>query len=282
MTLRSHRVISAFRYGEVEYTPYASFVPPSQTVADELIAAGCLSAPRGRLSEHLKADQALAPQSIASSNKTGAYFAIGDYAKAMWKISAAAMADAATVVAQVMVAEDAAATGATALTGAAATITGNVAVKRALLTGNTIVDEDTVVTVNGVVFSCEDTTPDAEAGEFASGANDTAACVNLAAVINSLCPELLATPSTSTVILDVRDPGTGTITIADAHATIVPSTLEAEAYVEVDHGQVEVGDFTHMALKLTTDDTIVVGAELIRIGNRDDGETQYMAAGTVL
>lgn len=237
----------------------------------------------GKIIEQVKADLALLPKSVATSNETGAYFSMKEYGKALFVFAAAAIAATKTVVAQVMKAADGVGTGATALTGATATITANTAVKKALLTGNTIADEDTVVTINGVVFSCEDTSPDIDAGEFASGANDTAACVELAAAINHLLPDIKATPSTSTVILELREPGTGSITIEDAHSTIVPSTLEAEGYVEVDASQLGDG-FSHVALKLTTDATIVVSGQVIRSGAGGGQPTPvpFVAAAKVL
>lgn len=221
----------------------------------------------GKLSDALKVDLAVLPKSVASGPETGAYFNLKDAGrKALFWFKAATMAATKTVVAQVMKAKDGVATGATALTGATATITANTNVKKALLTANTIADGDSVVTVNGTVFTCEDTTPDIDAGEFASGADDDAACVNLAAAINHLLGDtLVATASTSpaVVTLEVKEPGDATITVEDAHSTIVLSTLEAEGYVEIDAS--DLGDeYTHAALKLTTDATIVVAGVLIR------------------
>jgi hypothetical protein len=247
----------------------------------------------GKISEHIKVDVGVEPVSLASTNDTGAYHSMMGWKRACFVFAAAAMAATKTVVAQVMKATDGIATGATALTSAAATITACVKATKALLTGNTIADEDTVVTVSvlkdgasvsSVIYSCEDTDPDIDAGEFGSGANDTAACVELAAAINHLQGDYLkATASTTTVILAVKEPGEYTISLSDAHATIVPSTLEAIGYVEVDAAQLGAG-YTHVALKLTTDATIVVGATLVRegLGGGRSATTQQVAAGTVL
>lgn len=244
----------------------------------------------GHISEHVKNDVGILPKSLASTSETGAYFSLADYTKALFTYFAAAMANGDTVVAQVMEAKDAAGTDAQALTGATATITATTKATKALLTGNTIADGTTVVTVtavdedgntDAVTYTCQDTNPDQSAGEFASGANDTEACANLANAINALQGDrLLATASSDTVILTSKEPGKHTITLSDAHSTIVPSVLEAQGFVEVDHMDLSDG-YSHVALKLTTDATIVVGAACTRTGGRF-GHKQAVAASKVL
>jgi len=247
----------------------------------------------GKLSEHIKIDSALNPISLATTNATGGYHGMKGWKRALFKMNAAAIADTVTAIAQVMEATDAAATGAQVLTGAAATITGSLRATRALLTGNTIVDGTTTVTVtahkrNGddesAVFICEDTTPDIDAGEFASGANDTAAMVELAAAINHLLGDwILATPSTTTCILTAAEPGEVVISLTACDATIVPSTLEAIAIVEIDAAQLSAG-YSHVALRATTGGTIVVAGELTREEATGGGavDEQVAACWTVL
>lgn len=247
----------------------------------------------GKITEKVKGDVALLPISLATTNDTGPYFPMKGYKRAAFWFSAAAMADTETVIAQIFEAKTAVGGSAAALTSAAATITSPVGAAEALLTASTIVDEDSVVTVTATrkdgttsvqIYSCEDTTPDQSAGEFASGANDTAACVNLAATINALQgDDVLATASTTTVILSAAQPGNVKITISAAHATIVPSILEAVGYVEVDAAQM-TALFTHLALKVTTSATIVVAGHLERMGEAGGNEQpgQLVAAAKVL
>lgn len=246
-----------------------------------------------KLSEHVKIDSALAPVSLATTNATGGYHRLQRWKRALFKFNAAAIADTVTVVAQVMEAKTAAAGAAQALTSALATITGSLLATKALLTGNTIVDATTTCTVtatkrdgttSAATFICEDTTPDIDAGEFASGANDTAACVELAAAINHLLGDyILATASGGTVILTALEPGEVVISLTLCDSTIVPSTLEAIGYVEVDAAQL-TALFTHVALKVTTGGTIVCAAELIRegAGGGQAVGTQVVAAAKVL
>jgi hypothetical protein len=248
---------------------------------------------QGKITEHVKVDVGVEPISLATTNDTGGYHPMSGYKKAIFVFTAAAMAKTKTVVAQIMEATNAAAGSAAALASAAATITANTLVTKALLTANTIVDATSTVTLTATMpdgttsvqlYVCEDTTPDIDAGEFASGANDTAACVELAAVINNMQGDyILATASGATVILTAAQPGDAVITITLEDSTIVASTLEAIGYVEIDAAQL-TATFTHIALKLTTDATIVVGATLLRAsksrGKANPG--QMVAAGTVL
>lgn len=228
-----------------------------------------------KLNEMLKVDLAVDPQSLASSNDTGAYHSLAGYKRALFYFNAAAIADGQTVVAQIMEAQDNIGTGAAALTGATATITSPAKLTKGLFTASTIVDTDHVVvqifdetgtSVSSQTYTAEDTTPDATAGEFATGADDDAAMVNLAVVVNSLQGTYLqAVAGTSICTLNVREPGKYTMTLTGHTTTVVASALEAAGYVEVDAAQLSSG-FSHVACKLTTDATIVVGATLLREG----------------
>jgi hypothetical protein len=193
-----------------------------------------------------------------------------------------------------MEAKDGIGTSAQALTSAAATVTANTKMTKGLYTANTVVDTNTVTitvydesgtAVSTQVYLCEDTTPDATAGEFASGANDAAAMVNFAAVINGLQGDYLQAVAGSgpdVVTLNVKEPGKYTVTMTTI-ATLIASGLEAAGYVEVDAAQLS-STYTHVALKLTTTDTIVVGGTLVREGltRGNNRAGQAVAAGTVL
>lgn len=231
-----------------------------------------------KINEQAKVDVGLAPVSLATTNATGEYHSMSGYKRALFYFTGAVMAATKTIVAQVMEAKDGIATSAQALTSAAATITANVKSTVGLITANTIADSATVVTVtiynlagtlvSTQIYTCEDSTPVAANGEFASGANDAAACVNLAAVINALQGDYLyavagATPDV--VTLYIREPGSYTVSSVSADGTAVISTLKACGYVEIDASQL-TALYTHVAIKLTTSATIVVGATLVREG----------------
>src|SRR5688572_19725654 len=108
-----------------------------------------MSASSGKVIDQIQRDLAVLPKSLASTSETGAFFSMAGFGKAVFQFYAATIAATKTVVAQVRKAKSAAGASAADLTGATATITANTAVKKALLTANTIADEDSVVTING-------------------------------------------------------------------------------------------------------------------------------------
>lgn len=221
-----------------------------------------------KISDKVKLDTALSPRSLASTNATGQYHPMKDYERAAFVFSAKDMADAKTVVAQVYQATDAEGTSAKVITNAAATITCPAGVTSATVTATAVTDGD-VITINDQVFTCEDTDPDIDEGQFDSGADDTAAMANLATAINHLLPDLYATSSLGVLTVKARERGEATVTIADATGTMVPAALEAIGYIEIEPSFLDLdGGFTHVALKLTTNATIVVAADLLRQGGR--------------
>jgi propanediol dehydratase small subunit len=73
-----------------------------------------------------------------------------------------------------------------------------------------------------------------------------------------------------------------TITIADAAATITPATTQAQAYVEVDAGSLDLANgFEYLAVKVTTTATTVVGVALIRGDGRFE-PVQAVGAGAII
>lgn len=230
-----------------------------------------------KLEEQVKVDVGVTPTSLASTSKTGAFYAMAQWARALFVVEVAAVADTKTIVAQVRQATDGDGTDPKDITNAAVTITSPTKASEVTVTATTIIDED-LITINGTVFTCEDTTPDAALGQFDSGATDTDAIANLAAVVNSLLPKVKATASTNVLTLRARAPGEQTITITDAESTMVPAVVKALAYIEVEHRFLDHNNgFDHVAIKLTTDATIVAGATLVRGHGRFSPE-QFVAA----
>jgi len=231
-----------------------------------------------KIVNHSKFDTAVAPESVATSNTTGDYFNLEKYQRACFFFSSAAMAKGDTVVAQILKATDGEGAGSASLSGAAATITALANAKKVLMTANTIVDATTTfvltvkdksgATVSTQTYICEDTAPDSTLGQFASGADDDAAIDNLKAVVNSQQGDyVVASSSGDPLTISVKEPGEHSLTITGDEATLVPSNLEAEGYVEI--AAEDLGDgFTHAALDLTTDATILVGGTLERKGSR--------------
>ncbi|MDK1019553.1 MAG: hypothetical protein QGD89_09160 [Actinomycetota bacterium] len=230
-----------------------------------------------KLEEQVKVDVGVTPTSLATTNKTGAFYAMANWARALFVVEAAAIADGQTVVAQVLQAKDGDGGSEKVITNAAATITSPTKATEVTVTATTVVDGN-LITVNGQIFTCDDSSPDSALGQFDSGANDTDAMANLAVVVNLLLPKVKATSASTVLTLRARDPGEETISISDETGTMVPAVIKALAYIEVEHRFLDHDNgFDHVAIKLTTDDTIVAGATLIRGNGRFD-PTQYVAA----
>lgn len=228
----------------------------------------------GKMNNYTKIDVGIPPQSVASSAVTGAYYNMQDYRKILFTGNAGAVADGQTVVFQAMQATDGEGSDAKVITNVSATITSPVNVASAKVVGATVVAGN-VITINGTTFTGSDT-PTAADGEFDTSGTSNAAMTDLATVVNSLLPDLVASTTDDTMTLTVKDPGETTITITDETNTFTPSTLSAVAYVEVDESALDDG-FTHVALKGTTDATIVIGASAER-GGASYTPTQHVAA----
>lgn len=235
-----------------------------------------------KIAQSIKTDIAQEPVSLASTVAVGEFYSGADFRKHAYHVIAGAMAAAETVVAQVRKATDALGTGPADLALAVATITGNTNVQEILLNFGTIIDTD-AVTINGQLYTAEDTTPVAASGEFATGADDDAAMVNLAAVIALLQPELLLVPTGSggTGTLTSKEPGEQTVTAVAADATIVVTTVKAGAIIEFDSNDLEAGSASHHAIELTTVGTIIAGAVLER-GQGTYNPTQKLADETLI
>lgn len=228
-----------------------------------------------KLNEKLKVDVGLEPISLATTAGTGDYYSLDGYKRALFYVITAAMAATKTVIVQVMEATSNIGAGAQALTSAVATITANTLATKGLFTPSTIVTTDTCVIaiydesgtlVSTQTYLAQDTTPVAADGEFDTGSTDTTAMTNLAVVANLLQGDYIyAVQSGATMIVHVREPGKYTMTLTGHTTTVVASTLEAACYVEVDVMQL-TATYTHVAVRATTDDTIIVGGTLLREG----------------
>jgi hypothetical protein len=233
-----------------------------------------------RISDKIKIDVGVTPTSIVSTNLTGAYYAMDNYRKALFVILGAVMAASKTIVAQVYQATDALGTGAKVLTKGIATITANSKAKSVLLTTRSCVATDSII-INGLTFTGDTSTVLATRHWKADG-NDAADATALCACINDATygvPGVLATLATDTVVLTAIEPGDAYITIGTiVGGTITPSTLRADAFIEVDATDLDTANgFDHVALNLAVAAaTVVAGATLIR-GNARYSPTQYVA-----
>lgn len=225
-----------------------------------------------------KLDQAIEPISLATTSATSEYYPAAKYRQFGFLFGAAAMAATKTVVAQILQATDAAGTGSKNVTSATCTITANTNVKSGTLTLASVVAAETVV-INGITFTAHATTTTVANREFHVGVSDTADAAELVTCINDATygvPGVTASSALGVVTLVATTPGEIVMTLTgDTHITA--ATLAAVAYIEIDSCLLDTNNgFEYAAIKLTTDDTILCNADLIRESPRYT-PTQYLA-----
>lgn len=235
-----------------------------------------------RISDVLKIDQALTPQSLNGAG-TGQYFMMNTYRRALFTVNVGAMAAAATAAMQAMQAKDSSGTDAKVITGLTATITANTKVSSAKLLSGDVHVAGEVYTINGLAFTAAAADVPTER-TYAVGASATTSTANLAAKINHATlgvPGVLATADTGTLTLTAIEPGEIDITIsASVSAVGVPSTLTAVGYLEVEAGMLDDAEgFDHVALRVTNSAAMLTGAGLLR--ECRETPTQYVAASDV-
>jgi hypothetical protein len=204
------------------------------------------------LFDRLKVDPALVPQSIASTNVTSRYFDLSGYDSAVFVLSAAVMAAAATAKVEVFGSDAADGTGGALIASHTATITSPTKVSVGYIHVNAP-DNTDAVTVNGITFTKAAATDNA-AREF----------LNIAALkaqIDAQVPGVKATiDNTNYLIVEPVNPGATTITLFSDDAKMVVSSRAAVAFVEALSGAGK----RYVAAKVTTTATVICGVDLVR------------------
>jgi len=216
------------------------------------------------LYKRAKVDIGLVPQTLSNNNppSTGKYFPMHMFNKALFWLLGGDMAATKTTSIKILQAKDANGTDAKEIKNANATITANTAVTAAKLTLSEVKANDTV-TINGVVFTAA-AAANAAKQIFAVGTNDAACAASLAEVINAAGLGIKATSSSGDVTVVAEDDATITIT-ASASDRITVATTEAEAFVEVDVGSLDLANgFEYVAAEVSTTANTVVSVTLIR------------------
>lgn len=224
------------------------------------------------LYKRAKMDIGLVAQALNNTNKTGKYFGMQMFRKALFILNGGAMAVTKTTKIEILQAKDAAGTGAKAVTHAEATITANTMVTAATIALAAAAATDKV-TVNGVTFEMANAT-DTTKNEFADAAG-------LVSCIKATVDGVDASASATTVTVTAINPGEKAVSVVgeDVAGTVTVATTEAQAYVEVDAGSLDLaGGFEYLAAKVTTTANSVVAVTLIRGDGRFDPE-QIVAAG---
>lgn len=231
-----------------------------------------------KLYEEMKIDIGLEPISLATANKTGEYFSLADYRKAIIVGTCAVMAKTKTVKFEIYEATNASAGSAQLLASADATIVANVLVASVTITLATVLNTETI-TINDLLFSAHTNVESLPDRQFDISGDDTADALSLANCINDPTygvPGVTATPNAAVLTLTSDVPGAVVFTAVSGDATFTVATLRAAVYIEVE-ALTLTATFTHIAVKCTTDATIICGAALLRGGQRK-GITQKVGA----
>ena len=230
-----------------------------------------------RISEDVKLDVGIQSQSL-NGNVTGRYHNLAGYSKALAILVAGAIAATETAKLELLQASDSAGTGSKGIPSTAgqlatALITANALVTKATVTLATFLAGGTI-TINGLVFTAHATTTTYANREFSIAGTDTADGDELVLCINHATygvPGVTASNNAGVVTLVSTEPGEKVITVASNpdNATCIKATVEALSYVEIDTRQMDKKNgFDHVAVKVTTTAAIVVGAALLRGGDR--------------
>jgi len=220
-----------------------------------------------KISDDLKIDVGLKPQSLATTNATGQFYRMDEHRRALFCLSIAAMATGNTVAAQVRQATDGAGTSAKDITNALATVTANTKVKKATVTLATFTAGQVIV-INGLTFTAHASTTTKANREFSIAGTDTQDGDELVSCINDATYGVLgvtASNNAGVVTLVATEPGGTYLTVVGVATIGVAATVEADAFVEIEAGMLDTANsFDHVAIKVTTAGTVIVGSTLIR------------------
>lgn len=206
-----------------------------------------------------KIDIGLVSQALNNTNATGRYFNMAMYRKALAILNGGAMAAGTTTKIEFLQAKDASGTDSKVIADANAVITANTNVTVLQCVVGAPNNGDTIV-INSVTFTKAAAT-DATKREFAD-ADGLVTCVNDSTYGVS---GVTASNNAGTVTFVASDPGETVITGTKTGAALTLSTVQAQAYAEVDVSSLDINnDFTHIAVKITTTANSNVAAVLLR------------------
>jgi hypothetical protein len=231
--------------------------------------------------EDFKIDMGLVPQSIASTNVTGKYYAMKEFRTALAILTVGNITAGGSAALQIMEAKTEAGGDAQALTSRLATIAANVKVAKMTVTLASGAAGDTItIVVNGVSYTYTGaSSADVANGEFDASGDDDADAASLLLCMNHATNGLVGVTATvaSAVITLVADDGYYIDSVAETGSFTTFATTEAIGYVWLD-GLDLTDDYTHIACKVTTaSNTGICGVTLLR-GKSRKAITQKVGA----
>ncbi len=242
-----------------------------------------------QLYKRAKLDVGLVPQVLNNSNATGRYYHASMFRRLLAVLTVGAMAATKTAKIEILQAKDGSGTEAkgiptTAGQVAVAQITANTKVTEATLTLATVLNTHSVK-INGLTFTAHTDTTTISLRQFAITGDDTADAAELVKCINDDTygvPGIVASSASGVVTLKAEAAGQALITISDAAATITPATTQAQAFVEIDIGNLDIyNGFEYLAVKVTSTANGSVSVILIEGDCRFEPDQAFAASAVV-
>jgi hypothetical protein len=238
------------------------------------------------LSEKIKIDVAVQPQSKSSDGTTGQYFGLAEFNTAVFHVSAGSAGLTTTLTALVYQATNANGGSAAAITTTSTVVYATSNMTLATITPTTSAgDTNATVTINGVQFtgvSGTSTTALASARSFVGNTADVSTTItNLAARVNDTdygVPGVYASASSTTCTIRIKDGGdayslatsyNGIVMTSSNTQTMTLANLQMDGIVAIASRALSLSsDMTHVALNVVATSAVQMAATVIRDGSR--------------
>ncbi len=225
------------------------------------------------LSEEVKFDIGLVPQTLNNSNATGAWYHLRDFRRALAVMHAGAAAATKTSKIEFLQAKDASGTDAKALSPAVEkTVTANSEVVELTLTLASVAAGETI-TLNGVAFTAHASATTAANREFSISGNDAADAAALVSLINDAdygAEGITASAVSNVITLKASRPGEKLVSASSAASTFTIATTKHQATIECSHFDLDSGGgFEWIATKATTTGNTPINCTFLRYDGRE-------------
>ncbi|MBA7477126.1 hypothetical protein ES707_12524 [subsurface metagenome] len=240
------------------------------------------------LAEAGKYDIGLVSQALNNTNKTGKWYSMAGFRRALALLSGGPMAVTKTTKIELLQASDVGGTGSkgiptTPAQAVLAEITSNTKVTELTITLATVLADETI-TINGLIFTAHGTVTTPANREFSISGNDEADAGELVTCINDPTygvPGISASNAVAVITLISAAPGEKLLTVASSDATFTIGTTKAQAFVEVNTSRLDINNgFAFIAIKVTTTANSHVAA-LLQRGEARFTAQQQMAASKI-
>jgi hypothetical protein len=229
------------------------------------------------ISEKLKIDDAIYPQSISSTGTTGLYFDLAECGKACFEWSVNATGLTATSTGLIYQASDADATGAASITATSTVAYATSNLTMASITPAITISAADTVTINSLEFAAVSASATAVTSSrqfVVSTANISTTITNLAGIINDTdygVPGVHATAGSAVLTLKFDEPGKapdgydGIVVTSSSTTNLTLAAIAMQGIIEIDATRLTLSsNFTHVALNVINTAAYYTSAAVIR------------------